>query len=137
ERIAAVMQGTHDNYDIDLFQALMDATGRAAGMQQTPNEQQLASLKVIADHIRATAFLIADGVMPSKEGRGYVLRRIMRRAIRHGHELGAPEVFFYQLVAPLVAQMGEAFPELTQAQTQIERVIEQEEQRFSETLAQG
>lgn len=137
ERIAAVMQGTHDNYGIDVFQTLIAATANAVGIDGEPSEAQLPSLKVVADHIRATAFLITDGVMPSKEGRGYVLRRIMRRAIRHGHKLGATGTFFHQLVDPLVELMGEAFPELVEARAQIERVIEQEEQRFSETLAKG
>lgn len=137
ERIAAVMQGTHDNYGIDVFQTLIAATAKSVGIDGEPSEAQLPSLKVVADHIRATAFLIADGVMPSKEGRGYVLRRIMRRAIRHGHKLGATGTFFYQLVGPLVELMGEAFPELVEARDQIERVIQQEEQRFSETLAKG
>ncbi len=137
ERIAAVMQGTHDNYGIDVFQTLMAAAAKAVGINGEPREDQLPSLKVVADHIRATAFLIADGVMPSNEGRGYVLRRIMRRAIRHGYKLGATGTFFYQLVAPLNELMGEAYPELTDAHAQIERVVEQEEQRFSETLAQG
>ncbi|MCB1806552.1 MAG: alanine--tRNA ligase, partial [Candidatus Competibacteraceae bacterium] len=95
------------------------------------------SLKVLADHIRSTAFLITDGVLPSNEGRGYVLRRIMRRAIRHGYKLGAKDSFFYQLVAPLVAEMGDAYPELRQAQNQVTRVIEQEEERFAETLDNG
>src|SRR5699024_9140386 len=137
ERIAAVMQGTYDNYETDLFQALIAAARTAVELQVQPDDAQLASLKVIADHIRATAFLITDGVMPSNEGRGYVLRRIMRRAIRHGYKLEAEDAFFHRLVAPLVAQMGDAFPELAAAQAQIERVIIQEEQRFAETLAQG
>ena len=137
ERIAAVLQGTYDNYGIDVFQTLIAAAAEAVGMDGEPREEQQASLKVIADHIRATAFLITDGVMPANEGRGYVLRRIMRRAIRHGHKLGATDAFFYKLVAPLVAQMGEAFGELAESQAQIERVVEQEEQRFALTLAQG
>ncbi|MES1927575.1 alanine--tRNA ligase [Salinisphaera sp. T31B1] len=137
ERIAAVMQGTHDNYGIDTFQTLIAAAAEAVGIQGQAPEAQQASLKVVADHIRATAFLITDGVMPANEGRGYVLRRIMRRAIRHGHKLGATDSFFYRLVAPLVSLMGEAFPELAESQAQIERVIEQEEQRFALTLAQG
>ncbi len=137
ERVAAVLQGTYDNYDIDLFQALIAAAERAVGLNGAPDEARMASLKVIADHIRATAFLITDGIMPSNEGRGYVLRRIMRRAIRHGHKLGASGAFFHRLVAPLVEQMGEAFPELAESQAQIERVVEQEEQRFADTLAQG
>jgi alanyl-tRNA synthetase len=134
ERVAAVMQGTHDNYQIDVFKKLMAATADAIGI---PADSSHASLKVVADHIRATAFLITDGVMPANEGRGYVLRRIMRRAIRHGHKLGATGTFFYKLVAPLVELMGEAFPELAESQAQIERVVEQEEQRFALTLAQG
>lgn len=137
ERIAAVMQGTCDNYETDLFQALIAAARAAVGLQDEADSAQLASLKVIADHIRATAFLITDGVMPSNEGRGYVLRRIMRRAIRHGYKLQAEDAFFHRLVEPLVEQMGGAFPELVEAKTQIERVIIQEEQRFAETLAQG
>ncbi|HET7313054.1 alanine--tRNA ligase [Salinisphaera sp.] len=137
ERIAAVMQGTHDNYGIDVFVTLMAAAAQAVGITGEPREDQLPSLKVVADHIRATAFLIADGVMPSNEGRGYVLRRIMRRAIRHGYKLGADGAFFYKLVAPLNELMGEAYPELNDARQQIERVVEQEEQRFSETLTQG
>ncbi len=137
ERIAAVMQGTHDNYGIDVFQTLMAAAARAVGITGTPAEAQLPSLKVVADHIRATAFLIADGVMPSNEGRGYVLRRIMRRAIRHGYKLGASGAFFHELVAPLNELMGEAYPELAEAYPQIERVVAQEEQRFSETLTAG
>ncbi|MES1929575.1 alanyl-tRNA synthetase [Salinisphaera dokdonensis CL-ES53] len=134
ERVAAVMQGTHDNYQIDVFKKLMAATADAIGI---PADSDHASLKVVADHIRATAFLITDGVMPANEGRGYVLRRIMRRAIRHGHKLGATGTFFYKLVAPLVELMGEAFPELADSQAQIERVVEQEEERFALTLAQG
>ncbi|RJS94493.1 alanine--tRNA ligase [Salinisphaera sp. Q1T1-3] len=137
ERIAAVLQGTHDNYGIDVFQTLMAAAAEAVGIEGEPSEAQLPSLKVVADHIRATAFLIADGVMPSNEGRGYVLRRIMRRAIRHGYKLGATGTFFYKLVAPLDTLMGEAYPELAGAREQIERVVAQEEQRFAETLSSG
>ncbi|WP_353225844.1 alanine--tRNA ligase [Salinisphaera sp. C84B14] len=138
ERIAAVMQGTHDNYGIDVFQTLIKAAADAVGMDAaTAEPAHQSSLKVVADHIRATAFLITDGVMPSNEGRGYVLRRIMRRAIRHGHKLGATGTFFYRLVGPLVELMGEAFPELADSKAQIERVVEQEEQRFALTLAQG
>ncbi|WP_353159102.1 alanine--tRNA ligase [Salinisphaera shabanensis] len=138
ERIAAVMQGTHDNYGIDVFQTLIAAAADAVGIDAAKGEPaQQSSLKVVADHIRATAFLITDGVMPSNEGRGYVLRRIMRRAIRHGHKLGATGTFFYKLVGPLVELMGEAFPELADSKAQIERVVEQEEQRFALTLAQG
>ncbi|CAG7857822.1 hypothetical protein MCAMS1_02790, partial [biofilm metagenome] len=133
ERIAAVMQGVHSNYEIDLFQALLQA---AAKLANTDNLDQ-GSLRVIADHIRSCAFLVADGVMPSNEGRGYVLRRIIRRAIRHGYRLGINDVFFYKLVAPLVAAMGEAYPELKAAQAQVERVLQKEEERFAETLDQG
>jgi alanyl-tRNA synthetase len=133
ERIAAVSQGVHSNYEIDLFQKLLTA---AAKLANTTDLNQ-SSLRVIADHIRSCAFLIADGVMPSNEGRGYVLRRIIRRAIRHGYRLGIHEVFFYQLVAPLVEEMGEAFPELKANQAQVERVLQKEEQRFAETLGQG
>jgi alanyl-tRNA synthetase len=133
ERIAAVMQGVHSNYEIDLFQKLLGAAAKLAGMDQTDN----SSLRVIADHIRSCAFLITDGVLPSNEGRGYVLRRIIRRAIRHGYRLGIHETFFYQLVAPLVEEMGEAFPEIQQAQDQVERVLKKEEERFAETLEQG
>ncbi len=133
ERIAAVMQGVHSNYEIDLFQALLKATAKLA---HTDNLDQ-SSLRVIADHIRSCAFLIADGVMPSNEGRGYVLRRIIRRAIRHGYRLGIQDVFFYKLVAPLVEEMGSAYPELKFAQAQVERVLKKEEERFAETLGQG
>ncbi|MGZ8220356.1 MAG: alanine--tRNA ligase [Methylobacter sp.] len=133
ERIAAVLQGVHSNYEIDLFQKLLKA---AAGIAGTTDLMQ-SSLRVIADHIRSSAFLVADGVMPSNEGRGYVLRRIIRRAIRHGYRLGIHDVFFYKLVAPLVEEMGEAFPELKNAQAQVERVLKKEEERFAETLEQG
>ena len=133
ERIAAVVQGVHSNYEIDLFQKLLTAAARLANT----TDLNQSSLRVIADHIRSCAFLIADGVMPSNEGRGYVLRRIIRRAIRHGYRLGIQDVFFYQLVAPLVEEMGEAFPELKANQAQVERVLQKEEQRFAETLGQG
>lgn len=133
ERIAAVMQGVHSNYEIDLFQGLLKAAAKLAGTEDLTK----SSLRVIADHIRSCAFLIVDGVLPSNEGRGYVLRRIIRRAIRHGYRLGVREVFFYQLVAPLVEQMGEAYPELKQAQELVERVLKKEEERFAETLEQG
>ena len=133
ERIAAVLQGVHDNYDIDLFRNLMRAAAAVTGASDTHSN----SLKVIADHIRATAFLITDGVLPSNEGRGYVLRRILRRAVRHGYNLGRREPFFHKLVAPLVEEMGAAYPELVRARAQVERVIEQEEVRFAETLEQG
>lgn len=133
ERIAAVMQGVHNNYDIDLFQQLIKAIARLATISDLTN----TSLRVIADHIRSCAFLITDGVLPSNEGRGYVLRRIIRRALRHGHKLGLTEPFFYQLVKPLVAEMGTAYPELTKAQTHIEKTLHQEEEQFSVTLSQG
>lgn len=133
ERIAAVSQGVHSNYEIDLFQKLLSVAAELAGITDTTQ----SSLRVIADHIRSCAFLIADGVMPSNEGRGYVLRRIIRRAIRHGYRLGIHEVFFYKLVAPLVDEMGDAFPELKNAQNQVERVLKKEEERFAETLGQG
>ena len=133
ERISAVMQHVHSNYEIDLFQSLLAAAAKAIGCA---NEEQ-ASLKVVADHIRSCGFLIADGVLPSNEGRGYVLRRIIRRACRHGNKLGANGSFFYQIVAALVAEMGEAFPELTQNQAHIERVLKAEEEQFAKTLEQG
>jgi len=133
ERIAAVLQGVHSNYEIDLFQNLLKAAAALVGTDDTT----LSSLRVIADHIRSCAFLIADGVMPSNEGRGYVVRRIIRRAIRHGYQLGIRETFFYKLVEPLVQEMGEAYPELKQAQAQVERVLKKEEERFAETLEQG
>ncbi|MBS0379923.1 MAG: alanine--tRNA ligase [Proteobacteria bacterium] len=133
ERISAVMQGVHSNYDIDLFKNLIRAAGKLAGTQVFTS----SSLRVIADHIRASAFLIVDGVTPSNEGRGYVLRRIIRRAIRHGYKLGIHEPFFYKLVAVLEAEMGEAFPELTRGRAHAERVLKHEEERFAETLSNG
>jgi len=133
ERIAAVMQNVHSNYEIDLFQSLLKATAAAVGTSDMDNK----SLRVIADHIRSCSFLITDGVLPSNEGRGYVLRRIIRRAIRHGNKLGAKGPFFNQLVAALVAEMGEAYPELAKAQDQIERVLLKEEQQFAKTLDNG
>jgi alanyl-tRNA synthetase len=133
ERIAAVQQGVHSNYQIDLFQHLIRAVAEVTGA----SERQNHSLNVVADHIRAAAFLITDGVLPSNEGRGYVLRRIIRRAIRHGHKLGAHETFFYKLVGPLCEQMSDAYPELNRARSQIEQVLKQEEDRFNETLEQG
>ncbi len=133
ERIAAVMQGVHSNYQIDIFQKLIHAAAEITGA----SDRQSHSLNVVADHIRAAAFLITDGVLPSNEGRGYVLRRIIRRAIRHGHRLGARETFFYQLVGPLCEQMGGAYSELNSARSQVERVLKQEEERFNETLEQG
>ena len=133
ERIAAVMQGVHSNYDIDLFQALIKAAAQLLKVKDLQNN----SLKVIADHIRAASFLILDGVLPGNEGRGYVLRRIIRRALRHGYELGAQDAFFHKLVAPLAAEMGAAYPELKSAVGHIEQVLEKEAARFAETLAQG
>ncbi|MFK0314103.1 alanine--tRNA ligase [Pseudomonas sp. NPDC090233] len=133
ERISAVMQHVHSNYEIDLFQNLLSAAAKAIGCS---NDAQ-ASLKVVADHIRSCGFLIADGVLPSNEGRGYVLRRIIRRACRHGNKLGAKGSFFYQIVAALAAEMGEAFPELRNQQAHIERVLKAEEEQFAKTLEQG
>jgi alanyl-tRNA synthetase len=133
ERTAAVMQGVHSNYEIDLFKNLIHA---AAALAQTQDESS-SSLRVIADHIRACTFLIVDGVLPSNEGRGYVLRRIIRRAIRHGYKLGINEPFFYKLVKVLVQEMGPAFPELVRGHVHAERVLLQEEERFAETLASG
>ncbi len=133
ERISAVMQGVHSNYEIDLFQNLIDATAAVLGVA----DKEHTSLRVIADHIRSCAFLIADGVMPSNEGRGYVLRRIIRRAVRHGTKLGASEPFFCKLVAPLAKEMGEAYPELLTLQGNIEKVLLQEEEQFAKTLDQG
>lgn len=133
ERISAVMQHVHSNYEIDLFQSLLAAAANAIGCA---NDDQ-PSLKVVADHIRSCGFLIADGVLPSNEGRGYVLRRIIRRACRHGNKLGAKGSFFHKIVAALVAEMGEAFPELTSQQAHIERVLKTEEEQFAKTLEQG
>ncbi|USS54677.1 alanine--tRNA ligase [Pseudomonas kermanshahensis] len=133
ERVSAVLQHVHSNYEIDLFQNLLSAAAKAIGCS---NDSQ-ASLKVVADHIRSCGFLIADGVLPSNEGRGYVLRRIIRRACRHGNKLGAKGSFFYQIVAALVAEMGEAFPELKSQQAHIERVLKAEEEQFAKTLEQG
>jgi len=133
ERVAAVMQGVHSNYEIDLFQALLKA---AAELTNT-SDLEHKSLRVIADHIRSCSFLVVDGVLPSNEGRGYVLRRIIRRAIRHGHKLGQTQAFFHKLVSALVAEMGEAYPELTKAQAQVEKVLLAEEQQFEKTLDKG
>ena len=133
ERLAAVMQGVHSNYDTDLFQVLTEAAAKIVGAR----DRKSPSLNVIADHIRASAFLITDGVFPSNEGRGYVLRRIIRRAVRHGHKLGAAETFFYRIVPTLVREMGGAYPELAAAQTAIERTLKLEEERFNETLERG
>ena len=133
ERLAAIMQRVHNNYDIDLFQALITAAAELTGTRDLENK----SLRVIADHIRSCAFLVVDGVLPSNEGRGYVLRRIIRRAARHGHQLGCKQAFFYRLVEALDAEMGDAYPELRQHLGHVERVLHKEEQRFAETLEQG
>jgi alanyl-tRNA synthetase len=133
ERICAVMQGVHSNYDIDLFRTLIAAAAKLAGTTDFAS----SSLRVIADHIRACTFLIVDGVLPSNEGRGYVLRRIIRRAVRHGYKLGINEPFFYKLVAILDHEMSAAYPELNRKRAQAERVLRQEEERFAETLTKG
>lgn len=133
ERISAVLQHVNSNYEIDLFQHLLSGVAAAVGCENNDSP----SLKVIADHIRSCSFLIADGVVPSNDGRGYVLRRIIRRACRHGNKLGATDSFFYKIVAALVEQMGEAFPELKQQQAQIERILKTEEEQFAKTLEQG
>ncbi len=135
ERIAAVLQGRHDNYDIDLMRRLILASAEATGVH--PDGAQAVSHRVIADHLRASAFLIADGVLPSNEGRGYVLRRIMRRAMRHAHMLGAREPLMHRLVPELVAEMGAAFPELGRAQALIGETLKLEESRFKDTLGRG
>ena len=134
ERMAAVMQHVHSNYEIDLFQDLLKAVARETG---APFSMDEPSLKVIADHIRSCSFLIADGVMPSNEGRGYVLRRIIRRAVRHGYKLGQKQAFFYKIVPDLVKAMGDAYPELKEKQTQIMEALRAEETRFGETLEKG
>jgi alanyl-tRNA synthetase len=133
ERIAAVLQGVHSNYEIDLFQALIKAAARETGASDLHNN----SLKVIADHIRACAFLIVDGVIPGNEGRGYVLRRIIRRAIRHGYKLGQTKPFFHKVVPDLSKAMGEAYPELPKVQDRVMQILKQEEERFAETLEHG
>lgn len=133
ERIAAVLQHVHSNYEIDLFQNLIRAAARETGVTDLADN----SLKVIADHIRACSFLIVDGVIPSNEGRGYVLRRIVRRALRHGYKLGQTKPFFHRLVDDLVAEMGDAYPELAQAAARVRQVLKQEEERFGETLEHG
>ena len=137
ERVAAVMQGVHNNYDIDLFQRLIQATSQLTGVAYGADEQTTASLRVIADHLRSVSFLIADGVMPSNEGRGFVLRRILRRACRHGRLLGMREAFIYRLVSTLVEVMGGHFRELQETQRNIEQVIRIEEERFIKTLDHG
>ncbi|WP_322406049.1 alanine--tRNA ligase [Idiomarina sp. PL1-037] len=133
ERISAIMQNVHSNYEIDLFQALIKAAAEIIGTNDLDNK----SLRVIADHIRSCSFLITDGVMPSNEGRGYVLRRIIRRAVRHGHLLGAKGIFFFRLVDELARQMGEAYPELEQKKQIIKDALEREEQQFARTLERG
>lgn len=133
ERIAAVLQHVHSNYEIDLFQALINATADVLDVA----DREASSLRVIADHIRSCAFLVVDGVMPGNEGRGYVLRRILRRAIRHGNKLGADRPFFHRLVAPLVAQMGDAYPELQRQRAVIEKALLAEEEQFAKTLDNG
>ena len=135
ERVAAVMQGVHDNYDTDTFKALIAASESLTGVAASGNHQ--ASHRVIADHLRSTGFLLADGVLPSNEGRGYVLRRIMRRAMRHAHMLGASEPLMHRLVPELVGEMGQAFPELQRGQALIEEVLEREETQFRRTLDKG
>ena len=133
ERVAAVMQGVHSNYEIDLFQNLISAVKKVTGTQ----DHKSKSLQVVADHIRSCSFLIVDGVTPSNEGRGYVLRRIIRRAIRHGHKLGIEEAFFHKLVPALAKEMGEAYPELVESESQIAKVLLAEEEQFAKTLDQG
>ncbi|CUB02031.1 alanine--tRNA ligase [Comamonas thiooxydans] len=133
ERLAAILQHVHSNYEIDLFQALI----KAAGRETRTEDLSTPSLKVIADHIRATSFLVSDGVIPSNEGRGYVQRRIIRRAIRHGYKLGQKTPFFHKLVADLVVQMGDAYPKLKEQEAHITSVLKAEEERFFETLANG
>ena len=133
ERLAAILQDVHNNYDIDLFQTLIKSAGQLTGMNDLENK----SLRVIADHIRSCAFLVVDGVLPSNEGKGYVLRRIIRRAARHGHQLGCKTPFFHKLVATLDQLMGEAYPELTQCRDRVVKVLQKEEERFAETLESG
>jgi len=133
ERLAAVLQHVHSNYEIDLFQALIKAAARETGVTDLESK----SLRVIADHIRAASFLIVDGIIPGSEGHGYVLRRIIRRALRHGHKLGQTKPFFYKLVADLNAEMGTAYPELNEAAARVAQVLKAEEERFGETLEHG
>ncbi len=139
ERLTAVLQHVHSNYEIDLFTTLLAATRDAVqGGGATPiADLQTPSLRVIADHIRACAFTVADGVIPGNEGRGYVLRRIARRAIRHGYKLGASKPFFHKLVAPLAAEMGDAYPELRRDGARVTEVLKVEEERFFQTIANG
>lgn len=133
ERISAIMQHVHSNYEIDLFDNLIKAAATIVGTEDLSNK----SLRVIADHIRSCAFLVCDGVMPSNEGRGYVLRRIIRRAVRHGYQLGANDIFFYKLIEALIKEMGEAYPELKDQKPVIEKVLRVEEEQFSKTLSRG
>ena len=133
ERLAAILQHVHSNYEIDLFQRLIKAAARETGAKDLANN----SLRVIADHIRACAFLVVDGVVPGSEGRAYVLRRIIRRALRHGNKLGQKKPFFYKLIPDLVSEMGVAYPELTEAAERVAKVLKQEEERFGETLENG
>jgi alanyl-tRNA synthetase len=133
ERLAAVMQGVNSNYAIDTFQSLIRSVAQILEVNNTTD----MSLRVIADHIRAAAFLVSDGILPTNEGRGYVLRRIIRRALRHGHKISERQPFFYQLVVPLISEMGRAYPELKQNKAHIEKVLFKEEQQFAKTLALG
>ncbi len=137
ERVAAVMQGVHSNYETDLFAPLVKSAADIAGMDDLQADENSSSLNVIADHIRACTFLVVDDVQPSNEGRGYVLRRIIRRAIRHGYMLGIKEPFFHKLVGPLANIMGDAYPELSKGQAHAEKILLKEEERFAETLDQG
>ncbi|NQZ11465.1 MAG: alanine--tRNA ligase, partial [Algicola sp.] len=133
ERISAILQNVHSNYEIDIFRALIKTAAKLTGATDLENK----SLRVIADHIRSCAFMIVDGVLPSNEGRGYVLRRIIRRAVRHGNQLGAKDSFFYKMVATLIEQMGEAYPELAQQQPTVEKLLRIEEEQFAKTLDRG
>ncbi len=133
ERISAVLQHVNSNYEIDIFRDLIAAAAKATGATDLENK----SLRVIADHIRSCAFLVSDGVIPSNEGRGYVLRRIIRRAVRHGYMLGAKDTFFYKLVAPLIKVMGPAADELARQQAMVEKVLKTEEEQFARTLERG
>jgi alanyl-tRNA synthetase len=135
ERIGALLQGKHDNYDTDLMRSLIEASAHASSVD--PDGPKNVHHRVIADHLRSVSFLIADGVMPSNEGRGYVLRRIMRRAMRHAHLLGVQDPLMYRLVPALVAQMGQAYPELGRAQALITETLKLEEERFRTTLDRG
>jgi len=135
ERFGALLSGSHDVFDTDTMRSLIEASAQATGVE--PDGDGNAHHRVIADHLRSTSFLVAEGVMPSNEGRGYVLRRIMRRAMRHAHLLGAKDPVMHRLVPALVAQMGQAFPELSQGQSLIEETLELEETRFKATLDRG